>query len=195
MTSAVRIIRSGVVLVQNLETYSNERSRVESTCFARENPFAMHLVEQIPFRFAAGCWGENLQRLEQQSFCGAIVGPHGSGKTTLLFELKQQLQNTIGQDRKIQYVLIDEDTRIRRNQIQEIVAHSVEKPVLLIDGSERASWLQRKKLFGLASRSVGVDSVGAVSVGIIAAVHKSCQLRTWVECSTDLQLMLSLIHI
>lgn len=152
---------------------------MRTTCLARDNPFAMHHVERIPFQFGFEGWSQHLQRLQQMNYSGAIVGPEGSGKTTLMLELQQKLKNEFSRDRKISFVLIDEDPRIRKAQLQELMTFSIEQPILLIDGSERASWLQRRKLFGLVSQGTSV----------IAAVHQTCPLPTWIECSTNEDLM------
>jgi predicted NACHT family NTPase len=59
---------------------------------ARENPFAAHRLEGLPFEFPEGdSWEQLLVRLELQGWHGAIIGAHGSGKTTLLEQLAPRL--------------------------------------------------------------------------------------------------------
>lgn len=152
---------------------------MSTACRARDNPFAMHHVERIPFKFDVGDWCLHLQRLRQLNYCGAIVGPEGAGKTTLLLELQEKLTREFSKERKIQFVLIEENSRIRRTQIQTLAKAANENPILLIDGSERANWLQRKQLFRLSSNGTGV----------IVAVHQVCQIPTWITCSVSQQLM------
>ena len=146
---------------------------------ARDNPFAMHHLERIPFKFETGVWSLHLQRLGQMNYCGAVVGPQGSGKTTLLLELHEILKQEFLTSREIQFVLIDEDSKNRKAQIQTLKEGASQKPILLVDGIERAGWLQRKQLFRLTRNGTG----------LIAAVHQRCQISTWINCETDPQLL------
>ena len=143
---------------------------------ARVNPFAMHAVESVPFRFLSGTWESHLRQLEGKKFRAAVVGPEGSGKTTLLLELQERLHQ-IG--RATFFQVISQDKFLRQEQFHELTVRLRQSDaVCLIDGSERLTWIQRQWLYSRLSTGP-----------LVVAVHKSCGLPTWYRCYTDFELM------
>jgi energy-coupling factor transporter ATP-binding protein EcfA2 len=157
--------------------FSLSASKVDqrNSVSAANNPLRMDRLERIPFRFQIGDWQQHLKRLKQLKFRVAIVGKKGSGKTTLL----EQLQGRINQH----LVQLPLD----KTQHEQLLATAVEASrngkVVLLDGIERLTFWQRRKIYS-ATKS---------GPGLIVVVHRPCKLPTWVHCRTNPELMDSML--
>lgn len=155
---------------------------------ARANPFAMHRLEQLPFRFAAGDWGSHLARLAKSGWRGAIVGPHGSGKTTLLLELRGRLHGPDQFDRKgfhrVNYLFLDRSRREIDKQIGQMKSGRgmTEAAIWLVDGFERLGFWQRLQLLRATKGQ-----------GLVVTAHHPCRLPTWIHTSTSVELLEDLV--
>ncbi len=147
---------------------------------ARFNPFAMQHVESISFRFPSGDWESQLRKLREQHWRGAIVGPHGSGKTTLLLELRQQLT---GLQEPFEYCFLARERAKRSAELDRLFRMAEKGHLLLIDGIERLSWWQRRRLFRHANRRSR----------IVVTAHRSCGLPVWIESETNWPLMKNIL--
>ncbi len=148
-------------------------------CTARNNPFATHCVEALAFQFADGDWQSQLTRLRQMGFRGSIVGPQGSGKTTLLLELKDQLAINVCEPDQIEFSFVSQTSKERANQLLHLEAALSRQQILLIDGFERFSWGQRRRL-RKRRKSTG---------SIVVTTHRRCGLPVWVQCDPNIQLL------
>ena len=120
---------------------------------------------------------ELAEKLIQQNGNGQIVGPHGTGKTTLTFELQKRMarlsdtdinyhfvRKTIGPRRTIRTgkqasgFEDGEEPVFRQNQ----TPHS--KTILVLDGIELLSWLQRIALIKTCLRK---------QIGLLVTSHRT----------------------
>jgi hypothetical protein len=110
---------------------------------ARENPFASHHIEKLPFCFPAGdSWEAFMKRLEASHWRGSIVGPHGSGKTTLLEQLAPRLAERGFVSRL--HTLRSEGTMHDKRALLDAVRPMRAPEFLLLDGAEQLTtreWL------------------------------------------------------
>jgi len=143
---------------------------------ARENPLSFNRVSKLGYRFAQHDWPWQLARLQTLQFRAAIVGQPGSGKTTLLYELAQRLTRA---NIANHHVFLPQESTDHRTMIQQALNCSQNASVLLVDGIERLTFMQRWQLFAQSKRGPG----------LVVAVHKACNLPTWVNCRTDPELM------
>lgn len=149
---------------------------------ARENPFATHRTDRMAFRLPAGqTWPGLLQKLEEQNYCGAIVGRHGSGKTILLEELQVHLRER-GFEPHI--LRLNSESSMREKEALPNLLRRIEKPAfILLDGAEQLStrhWLPVRSAAGRAA-------------GFVVTVHRVSRLPTWVECNTNTDLLTDLV--
>ncbi len=122
---------------------------------ALNNPFATRHVApgKIPYFFSSDRDADRIiNRADAAGWTGQIVGPHGSGKTTLVRHLVPQLQQRFS---TIEFLII---RGVRDVQAcRRLAGHShalldatktdgKSRTLLVIDGVERLSWLQRKLL-------------------------------------------------
>lgn len=124
---------------------------------AATNPFATRFVSPgcIPYFFQSS---SDLQHVlnagDTAQWQAQIVGPHGSGKTTLVHHLASYLQSRFD---SIEYLIVRGHLSVQR--CQSFPANSVipspqlenlyrdsNRRLLVIDGVERLSWLQRSLL-------------------------------------------------
>lgn len=139
---------------------------------AHQNPLRMELIAAVPFRFRHGDWPTNLGWLKRLNYRAAIVGPKGSGKTTLLAELAERLDNSL-------YLNLPHEKQPHAAMLADARAGTQAGKIILVDGIERLSWLQRQTLyFGTAGKA-----------GLVVVVHRKCRLPTWITCRTDEQLL------
>jgi hypothetical protein len=121
----------------------------------RENPFRTERVLTLRYRFTEDDWTRFLARLRASDYRGAIVGPEGSGKTTLLEDLGRRLARLPPEERG--------------------------EKVVLVDGFEQLSWLERRRLLQRAPR-------------LVVTSHGPCSLPTLLETRTSPELLRSLVH-
>ena len=142
---------------------------------ARENPLRMECLEAIAFRFQAGNWEQHLDRLHDLDFRAAIVGQHGRGKSTLLRELSCRLPNSHLLD-------LPHETSQHDAMIDSALQAAGEGGVVLVDGIERVSWLQRTRLYR------------RTSAGLVVTVHRRCRLPTWIHLKSSPELIRELVE-
>lgn len=146
---------------------------------ARDNPFASHRVEALPYRLPEGLtWDELLARLAALRFRAALVGPHGRGKTTLLEELARRLTARGFRVRTV--TLRQDERRIDWKRLRGLGAEDV----LLLDGAEllgRIAWLRVR----FRCRRAG---------GLIVTSHRPGLLPTLLECTTSPELLADLVR-
>lgn len=140
----------------------------------RDNPFAAHRIERLPFRLPGGLtWDALWARLAVSKYCGAIVGPHGSGKTTLLEQLVPELKARDFTPHLVRLTM--SSTAAERNALLTHVRRLRAPDLLLLDGAEQLStreWLSlRSAVSNLA--------------GCIITVHRACRLPTLLETVTS----------
>ncbi len=127
------------------------------------NPFSTRFIRPgaVPFIFPSGVTVEMLvQRLEQQNWRGAIVGPHGSGKSTLLETLIPAIEQ-VGR-RVLKIVLHDGQRRLPTDF--SLPVSGGPPYVVIVDGYEQLGWWARRKLNSICQRS---DS------GLLVTLHSS----------------------
>ena len=109
----------------------------------RENPFASHHLERLPFRFPPGdSWDGLLGRLAAGNWQGSVVGPHGSGKTTLLEQLAPRLAERGFVPRL--FTLHTETTLREKRTLVDAIRPLRAPDFLLLDGAEQLTtreWL------------------------------------------------------
>lgn len=131
---------------------------------AATNPFAQSRLEQLAFRFPGGDdWDANFDRLVQLGMRASIIGRRGTGKSTLLRELHRRLNGKSllvdvprcrtwrESARDIITMTRDPDDRsvTRREQwrfVHERLRMLDGETLLLVDGIERLSWIDRMRL-------------------------------------------------
>ena len=105
------------------------------------------------------------EKLIQQNGNGQIVGPHGTGKTTLTFELQKRidrLNDTNTNYRFLRKTIGPRQTiRTGKQQVAEFKLHS--KTILVLDGIELLSWLQRLTLIKTCQRK---------RIGLLVTSHR-----------------------
>ncbi len=141
---------------------------------AKANPFTIDRVHSIPFQFVSGNWEQHLDRLVRMKWRGAIVGRRGAGKSTLLRQLQQRME---GMGQRSVLVKIPHD-RIYESMLERALERR-ESHVLLIDGLERMSGRDRRRL---RRKTRG-------QAGLVVIRHHRSSLPIWFRCSTNLQLM------
>jgi hypothetical protein len=121
------------------------------------NPFATRWVKPGAVRY---CFPAEvsapllIEKLKEQKWHGAIVGPHGSGKSTLLFELIPVIEQQGVVVRRI--ALCDGERKLPagflrqvRRDIETILASHVDRHpavLLVVDGYEQLGWWARRRL-------------------------------------------------
>ena len=101
---------------------------------SRNNPFASHHVESLPYRFTATCLTAVMEQLAAQHYRGAIIGPKGSGKTTLLETIGRQLAQT---GFSCRYLYLQKGQKPFYNPA--LSRENAQKTAFLIDGAEQLS--------------------------------------------------------
>ena len=104
------------------------------------------------------------EKLIQQNGNGQIVGPHGTGKTTLTFELQKRIARLNATNTNYRFVrkTVGPRQTIRTSeQAAEFNPHS--KTILVLDGVELLSWLQRLALIKTCQRK---------RIGFLVTAHR-----------------------
>jgi len=149
---------------------------------ARDNPFAVHRVLAVRYRFIDGGWNELFARLDTLGSRGAIVGPEGSGKTTLLEDLERELA---GRGRKVSLLSIGADqSRLTPLQTPLLLEPAASKSFLLVDGADA--------LGGRALRSLLRKSRSAA--GLVVTSHREGLLPTLWRTRTSPDLLASTVR-
>jgi hypothetical protein len=149
---------------------------------ARDNPFAVHRVRTVRYRFDESDWDQLERRLDSLNFRGALVGPEGSGKTTLLEDLRERLE-TRGE--RVHWLRLSrERRRYDPERHRRLVAELSPSDWILLDGVEQMAWW-RWRIFLHQMRQVH---------GLVVTSHKSGRLPTLWECRTTPELAEQLIR-
>ena len=147
----------------------------------RDNPFAAHRIEALPFRFPGGLtWDTFLDRCAAAKWRGAIVGPHGSGKTTVLEQLAPRLRER-GFNPRMFRVQAESPLAEKTALLKEV--RSMRAPdLLLLDGAEQLTtreWLT-------------LHSAASPMAGCLITVHRTSRLPTLLETQTSPALLIEL---
>ena len=148
---------------------------------ARENPFAVHRLERLAYRFDSGAgWEELLRRLKTLRLRAAIVGPQGSGKTTLLKELLHRLED---EGLRSACLTLRSDDARPASAVWRFLRARSRAEILAIDGAERLSAPAWRLLRG----------VSHLFRGLIATTHAPGRLPSLHECRTRPALLQELV--
>jgi energy-coupling factor transporter ATP-binding protein EcfA2 len=113
------------------------------------NPFATRWVRPgaIPYRFMDGASAAAIvERLSNNGWRGAIVGPHGSGKSTLLACLRPLIESA---GRAIRTISLHDRQRAVPAEFARAVRgkdRSNLPTMLVVDGYEQLGWRARRQL-------------------------------------------------
>ncbi len=147
---------------------------------ARDNPFATHRLDALPYRPQGETWEAMLGRLEAMGWRGAVVGPEGTGKTALVHDLAPRLKARGMQVEALRLGLgqrtLPVDTLRRLSSVLDA------RGALLLDGAEQLGPLGWRAVARSARRA------GAV----VITLHRPGRLPTWVTCKPDEELFLQL---
>ncbi len=147
----------------------------------RDNPFAAHHLEALPFRWPAGLtWNAFLDRCAAAQWRGAIVGPHGSGKTTLLEQLAPRLRERGFTPHLFR---IHAESPLSEKQAVLTRVRALRSPdILLLDGAEQFStreWLT-------------LHSAASPLAGCLITVHRASRRPALLETKTSPALLAEL---
>ena len=157
------------------------------------NPFSTRFLSPGQLNFVGlddQALNELAEKLIQQNGNGQIVGPHGTGKTTLTFEFQKRIDRL--NDKNTNYRFIRKTIGPRRTirtgkqiaECQTQTPHS--KTILVLDGVELLSWLQRLALIKTCQRK---------RIGLLATSHRSVWgLPTLVSIKPDRSQLEAIVH-
>lgn len=156
-----------------------------------DNPFATCWTRPgaLPFHFAPGqSVGRLLGQLESAKWYGAIIGPHGSGKSTMLESLKPALA---ADGHSLLAVALRDGQRNLPNEFsrhtQELGRlHAQSPPIVIVDGYEQLTWVQRLKLVRHCRRR---------SLGLLVTSHQRTCLPTLIEMHPNFALVEQLVAV
>jgi hypothetical protein len=141
-----------------------------ATCWTRPGAIPFHFSEEQNTSQLVG-------KLAAHHWLAAIIGPHGSGKSTLLRSLEPELTAA---GRTIHAIPLQDGQR----WLPRIPIKAGACTLLIIDGYEQLSWLERFRLF-LRCRTRGA--------GLLVTSHKPTCLPTLIRLSPDRQLVERLV--
>lgn len=148
---------------------------------AKDNPFAAGRFDAIAFRFPDGDDMDRLiDRLNDVSMRGAIVGGEGRGKTTLLDAIEDCLEAS-------DFSVIRHSFRAGQTQIPRAMKTRIRdadsRTILLIDGAEQLALLSWHSL-KWKTRPLG---------GLVVTSHRGGLLPTVIQCETSTALLSELL--
>ncbi len=147
----------------------------------RDNPYAVHRVEALPFRLPVGLtWELFLDRCAVAKWRGAVVGPNGSGKTTLFEQLVPRLHERGFTPHLLR--VRAESTVAERQALLSRVRTLRAPDLLLLDGAEQLTtreWLT-------------VHSAAGAAAGCLITGHRTGRLPTLLETKTSPALLIDL---
>ncbi len=147
---------------------------------AKNNPFATDRVLQIRYMPQTCTWDELLARLESMHYRAAIIGADGTGKTTLIEDIRRRLTE---QGLSCRSIFVTMDISVPMRRINEILDGDP-FDILLIDGADhlkRFVWHRIKR------------KINRKNMGLIITSHKPNMLPTLIECSTNPQLLKTIV--
>ena len=159
------------------ETSHLNKSALTGFLAACDNPVSIERVTTIPFMFAEFDWDHHFDSLAQLMFRASIVGRKGSGKTTLMNALALQMSQ---RGIEFHHVFLPHETDNHHEMIDGALRSD---KIILVDGIERISILQRFRLYRQTKQKAG----------LIINVHRPCPLPTWIGCETSPELMSNLL--
>jgi hypothetical protein len=164
-------------------------------CAARDNPFASHRQESLPYRIDSAAWPGDpppadvdldtgiahlLQQLDALGGRGAIVAPKGHGKTTLLDAITQSLQRRGRAPLRLRF--FDAYRRLAADD-WAVIDNARADDLLIIDGAEqlgRLAWWRIRRRLHRRTR-------------LIITTHAPGLLPTLLVCGTSAELLRNLI--
>ena len=147
---------------------------------ARDNPFATHRLDAIPYQPQGETWEGSLGRLETMGWRGAVVGPEGSGKTALLHDLAPRLEALGFTVRSFR--LEGRDEALPKGALAKLAREASPRLFILLDGTEQLGARPLRHFLHAASSSGG----------FVMARHGEAILPTWVTCKTTPRLLCGL---
>jgi hypothetical protein len=150
---------------------------------ARENPFASHRIEALPYVFPPGLeWAHLLAAFEAASWRSAIVGPSGTGKTQLLEQLAPHLEAR-GFRPHLRTLRAECTLADKQALIAEVGALAA-PDFLLLDGAEQ---LTTRHWLSLHAAARGC-------AGCIITLHRAGRLPTAIETGSSPALLITLVE-
>ncbi len=149
---------------------------------ARDNPFAIHRLEQLPYHLSGTTWPALLDKLESLNNRAAIIGHHGSGKTTLLNKLKPHLKE---KGHHPITAFTNEDTPLTWRQLKDTLTTNPNSNILLLDGACHLPYLTWHRLKRYTQKR---------HTGLIVTTHNPGLLPTAYHCQTDIPLLKNLLN-
>lgn len=137
----------------------------------------------IAYQFASDDSAQRLvARLASTNWWGEIRGPHGAGKTTLLVTLMPLL---VAAGRQVTLLsLHNGQRRLPRRLLDD--ALSPKRAMVIIDGYEQLSWLQRQRLRSWCHRA---------SAGLLITSHFATKLPLLIELLPGIETVRQLVAI
>ncbi len=135
------------------------------------NPFATRYTRpgELPYLLPAGLTIATLvDRLKQQHWRGAIVGPHGSGKSSLLAACREEF---LKRERILSEYSLHNHERTLANLFTNARSWN-DRTLVIVDGYEQLSWRSTLQLAFL---------VRIRRAGLVVTVHAPTNLPTWYE--------------
>ncbi|MCF7957069.1 MAG: hypothetical protein K9M57_01335 [Phycisphaerae bacterium] len=148
---------------------------------ARDNPFAIHRLQQTPYHLADTTWCDLLDKLESFNNRAAVIGQHGSGKTTLLNKLYSRFK---AMGRCPVTAFANEDTPLTWRQLKQTLTANPDRQILLLDGAchlGRLTWYRLKRY------------THKRQIGLIITTHNPGLLPTAYHCRTDITLLQNIL--
>jgi energy-coupling factor transporter ATP-binding protein EcfA2 len=151
-----------------------------------DNPFATCWTRPgaLPFYFTGGESAIKLvDRLAEQGWWGAIVGPHGCGKSTLLEALKPVITDAGCHIRAI--TLRNGQRRLPPEFLASVAPSASERHALvIIDGYEQLGWLERLRLHRRCRRA---------GCGLLVTAHAEIGLPKLIRLAPNERLVQQLV--
>ncbi|ADB15443.1 conserved hypothetical protein [Pirellula staleyi DSM 6068] len=135
------------------------------------NPFATRYTRpgELPYLLPDGLTIAKLvDRLKQQHWRGAIVGPHGSGKSSLLAACREEF---LKRERILSEYSLHNHERTLANLFTNARSWN-DRTLVIVDGYEQLSWRSTLQLAFL---------VRIRRAGLVVTVHAPTNLPTWYE--------------
>lgn len=120
---------------------------------ARLNPFRSDCLHRLAFLPHPIAEDSVYSALKRSRWTGCIVGPHGSGKTTLLIRLREMMN---AQEIATEFFQCREDPPSLSTMDWKTIQEKLPRSVLLLDGAERLTRLQLRRLRRMARSGLGL---------------------------------------
>jgi hypothetical protein len=148
---------------------------------ARDNPFAVHRVHALRYRFLSEDWPQLAARLASLNHRAAIVGPQGSGKTMLLLELAERWRAA---GYRVRHWQLRRDQPQRwRSLAGEFARPAEPQDWILLDGAEQLGFWNWHR----------VSRWSRTAAALIITRHRPGQLPLWIRTRTTVELLDDLV--